>query len=266
MRMSDVAARKKLSAERMGSGNPMYGKKLSEEHKRRISESNKGKPRSEKQLIRIRDLNKGKHLSEKTKQKISNTKKGFKHTKESIANMIKAHTGIKRSEEACENMSIAQKKIKHNKLTDETKLKISMAHKGKPKTQEHRKHLSETKKIMAANGKLNYFVKPKDKHHNWKGGVTSAIEKIRKSIHYVIWRQSCFIRDNFTCKKCEIQGGDLNVHHKKLFSVLAQEAKDYMPLLTLYDACMVYATMWDTNNGITLCENCHKKSGRHKLK
>jgi hypothetical protein len=87
-------------------GNPWHkGKKLSDEHKRKISESCKGK-------------NKGKKLSEETKKKLSESHKG-----KTPWNKGKHH-----SEESKKKMS---ESLKGKKLSEETKKKLSEAHKGK---------------------------------------------------------------------------------------------------------------------------------------
>ena len=48
---------------------------------------------------------------------------------------------------------------------------------------------------------------------NWKGGVSSENDKIRKSIEFRLWREAVFARDNWTCQKTGIKGGDLEAHH-----------------------------------------------------
>jgi len=58
-----------------------------------------------------------------------------------------------------------------------------------------------------------------------------------------IWRKAVFERDNYTCQICGQVGGDLNAHHIKSF-------KNYKSL------------RYVNNNGITLCEECHKKIHR----
>ena len=98
------------------------------------------------------------------------------------------------------------------------------------------------------------------KNPNWKGGITPIIKQIRESYQYNQWRQAIFIRDNFTCQKCKKYGVELEAHHIKPFSKLIQEAKEYMPLLDLYSACMLYTPLWDINNGETLCKDCHNKT------
>ncbi len=98
----------------------------------------------------------------------------------------------------------------------------------------------------------------------WKGGITPVLYAIRNSSKYQDRRQQIFLRDNFTCQKCKQKGGRLQAHHKKPFSKLIEEIKFNLPLLSLYEAAMIYIPLWDTNNGTTLCEKCHIKPGRNK--
>ena len=93
----------------------------------------------------------------------------------------------------------------------------------------------------------------------WRGGITPVTMSIRNSNKCREWRQQVFIRDSFTCQKCRQIGGDLEAHHIKSFKLLVQEAKKYMPLLTLYDAAMLYLPLWDISNGQTLCKKCHPR-------
>lgn len=67
----------------------------------------------------------------------------------------------------------------------------------------------------------------------------------RKSKEYKDWRKQVFDRDLYTCKKCGQIGGNLNAHHIKEFA-------KYPKL------------RYEVNNGITLCESCHKKIHKKK--
>lgn len=126
------------------------------------------------------------------------------------------------------------------KQTEETKKKISIAHKGikkPPMTPEHCKNIS-----LGKLGKSNYKIKG-DKCHLWKGGITPENHKVRDSLEYKIWRRAIFSRDNFTCQKCSQWGGKLRAHHINNFS-------DFPELRLIVE------------NGITLCKECHNEFHR----
>lgn len=88
----------------------------------------------------------------------------------------------------------------------------------------------------------------------WKGGVTSLRERIEKYITYRQWRSDIFTRDEFTCQECGIRGGYLHAHHIKTFSSIIQ----FYEITTLKEA-LECAELWNINNGITFCVECHKK-------
>jgi 5-methylcytosine-specific restriction endonuclease McrA len=56
---------------------------------------------------------------------------------------------------------------------------------------------------------------------------------------YKLWRANVFQRDGYKCQVCQEVGGTLNAHHIKKFSRFIDGR-------------------YDINNGITLCEDCHK--------
>lgn len=66
----------------------------------------------------------------------------------------------------------------------------------------------------------------------------------RKYLEYYKWRKSTYKKDDYTCQKCLIKGGRLNAHHIEGFA----SNKDLRT---------------DINNGVTLCESCHKEF--HKI-
>lgn len=77
--------------------------------------------------------------------------------------------------------------------------------------------------------------------------ILSDEERIRNRDYpeYIKWRKSVYEKDNYTCVCCQkYASGKLNAHH-----------------LNSYDWCVEGRT--NINNGITLCEECHKKF--HKL-
>ncbi len=111
-----------------------------------------------------------------------------------------------------------------------------------------KKHSEETKKKMRESAKRNLHgvaLTSKGKNNvNWKGGITSENERIRKSIEYKLWRKAVLERDNFICQKCNQRGGILFSHHINNFA-------DYPELRTSIE------------NGIIFCKNCHQEF--HKI-
>lgn len=87
---------------------------------------------------------------------------------------------------------------------------------------------------------------PKGKdHHNWKGGITPFLKRIRNSPKYKIWRIKVFTRDNWTCQNCRKRGCYIEAHHIKSISSYPE---------------LVY----DVDNGVTLCFECHKLVDKYR--
>lgn len=146
--------------------------------------------------------------------------------------------------------------------SEETRHKIGSANRGKTFSHEIKRKLS----ISRTGDKNPMFGKHRfrEQNPNWRNGISTITNLIRNSTKYFEWRQKCLVKDNFTCLKCGTHGGDLNVHHKKLFANLLREAQKYLPLFTPYDAAMMYTPLWDVNNGKTLCDKCHRRSKHRK--
>jgi len=82
---------------------------------------------------------------------------------------------------------------------------------------------------------------------HWKGGITLWRNMLWYSAPYKSWRAAVFKRDNYTCQMCgDSTGGNLQAHH-------IRPVRDHKNDLLIFDI----------NNGIALCEDCHAPlSGR----
>jgi len=101
---------------------------------------------------------------------------------------------------------------------------VSERFKGKPKSLEHRRKLSESNKETKAP------LRKQDRN---------VLRDIRKSFEMNEWRRLVFKRDDYTCQLCGVRGGDLNAHHILSFV--------NFPKYRL-----------EIDNGITYCEECHE--------
>lgn len=128
---------------------------------------------------------------------------------------------------------VGRKSLLGRKTSEETKLKMSLAALGKKKSVEHRLNISKAHK-----GANSFF---------WKGGVTPLNKIARESVEYKLWREEVYKRDNWTCRDCKVRGGKLNPHHIKPFSLFPE-------------------LRFVLENGVTLCEACHKKTDTYGSK
>jgi hypothetical protein len=120
---------------------------------------------------------------------------------------------------------------KHWTLSDESKQNISLAGIGKH--------------VGANNGM-------------WKGGITKIDRLVRCMVEYKKWRSDVFQRDGWTCKTCGARGYVTAHHIKSLHGILIEN--NIMDVF-LARACI---ELWNTNNGVTLCEECHKLTDNYK--
>jgi hypothetical protein len=115
-----------------------------------------------------------------------------------------------------------------------------------------RKHFCSRKCNLSFNAKGNKYNVGripwnKNKHQlqtsgsnnpNWKNGISKENEKQRHNIEAYYWKRECLARDNFTCQKTGVSGGDLVVHHINNFSEFPE-------------------LRWEISNGITLSKKSH---------
>jgi 5-methylcytosine-specific restriction endonuclease McrA len=215
-----------------------------------------GYKHSEETKKKISEIHRGKKVSEETKKKISNANKGHKVSEEVRKKISESHKGILHSDKTKKLLSDINRGKKGYKHSEETKKKISNANKGNKygignKSKFGKKNSEKTrKKISEAN---------KGKHkgkecHFWKGGISKLTPTIRASFQYRQWRSDVFTNDDYACRICGRKGGQLEAHHIKEFHITIEENN-----IKTIDEAIACSELWDLNNGMTLCKECHKK-------
>lgn len=213
---------------------------------------NKGKTKEEYPQLSNSGTNKGqipwikgKHHTQKSKNKMSEAHlelipwmKGKHHTKEANEKNRIAHLG------------------KRNSPTTEFKKGMIPWHKG-------RKGVYSEQVLEAMSNTCKERFKDKRNHPSWKGGITPLAKRIRNSLKYRQWRSDIFTRDDFTCQECNRRGIYLHAHHIESFAFIL-EIND----IKTYEQAMACEELWNINNGITLCKDCHDltKKGKNIFK
>ena len=98
----------------------------------------------------------------------------------------------------------------------------------------------------------------KDSPH-WKGGITKIDRLIRRMVDYSQWRSDIFQRDKWLCKTCGMNDCYVTAHHIKSLSLIVRENK----IKDINDARKC-KELWNTDNGVTLCEKCHSLTDNYK--
>lgn len=94
-----------------------------------------------------------------------------------------------------------------------------------------------------------------ERHYWWLGGITPLRMQIHHMKEYSEWRRLCFVRDEYRCIFCGYTGNKLEVDHIKPFSYIR-----YKNNIKSVDDARKCDELWDTNNGRTLCRDCHRKT------
>lgn len=209
-------------------------------------------------------------MKEETKRKISSAlkgrttwNKGKKHTEEHKRRAVEGRINYKHSAETKRKIS-ENNKGKHylteehiqkmrKPKTEEHKRKLSEAHKGHTPWNKGKSWSEETKDKMRASklekptkywlGKNRLDMLGKN-NSSWKGGITPINQKIRNSKEYKLWRTAVLERDGYTCIWCGARGSIeryLHVDHIKPFSLFPE-------------------LRFAIDNGRTLCKDCHEKT------
>lgn len=121
--------------------------------------------------------------------------------------------------------------------SEETKLKISLAMRGRTLTEAHRANIGAS--MEGKEGMVG------SKNPNWKGGATERHKKIRNSLKYKVFKEKVMYRDNWTCVLCGENG--TCVDHIKSFA--------HFPKLR-----------FTLSNARTLCQECHEKTDTYGYK
>lgn len=164
---------------------------------------------------------------------------GKKHTEETKKRLREINLGKKLSQEVKEK--IGRKSLGRGQSM-ETRRKRSLSMVGIVRSEQTRQKIRLAKTGLTG-----------EEAGNWRGGITPLYLQIRHSSQYKKWRDLCFRRDNYTCQKCGLLGGNLSVDHIKSFAIIVLENR----IMTLEDAVNC-EELWDVNNGRTLCwRPCH---------
>jgi len=152
-----------------------------------------------------------------------------------------AHLGLKHSEETKRKISEATKRFSR---TPEQRLKMSIIAK------KIRRSLTPEEKTKRYD--MEWRIKLSNKNMGpWPNDKDGIKYQIRRNFRYKLWKQEVLARDGFKCSLCHTTEG-LHIHHKiELDSIIIQ----YEQQLKSYD--LEIPILWDINNGITYCNECH---------
>lgn len=114
---------------------------------------------------------------------------------------------------------------------------------------------TKIKKSISHIGELNsQYGKRGKESAGWKGGITPLIDSIRDLTEYHQWRSDVYKRDYWTCQTCHKKGGgiEIHAHHIKSLALMIREND-----ITNVIEAQLCKELWDVDNGVTLCEDCH---------
>lgn len=214
------------------------GKKLSPEHIEKLRQAKLGKKQTLEHILAKAKSNTGKKRTLEQRLKLSIALTGRKLPPVSEETKLKLRNRKIKPESILKG--IQTKKDRGYKMSEETKRKISLANNGR------NKYKSEKIYQMAENRKGN-------KNWMWTGNNHKTLrQKIHQSTKYKIWRNVVFKRDNWTCQKCHKNSNTLRAHHLTEFWILLD--KYNIKSVEQAEQCQ---ELWDIENGITLCNDCH---------
>lgn len=136
----------------------------------------------------------------------------------------------------------------------ESIMKMKESHKGQ-RSRLGTKHSEETKRKIGLSSRMRFG----EKSSNWKGGISKIDRRCRRIPEYREWRENVFKRDDWTCRECGANKCYVTAHHIKGFSLIISSNS----IKSVADARLCIE-LWDVDNGLTLCETCHKKTDNYK--
>ena len=164
---------------------------------------------------------------------------------------------------ACfEHRNIAQSMFEQTEKQKEA-LKL-----GRVKGTNHRngyKHKEESKLKCSISHKVFYKLNPDfakqrvknnkgETHYRWKGGASTLNLSIRQMNENRKWAEKVKQRDNYKCCLCG-SNNLLESHHIKPLGIIIEE----LNIKNKDDALLNKEIVFDINNGLTLCQDCHYK-------
>lgn len=157
---------------------------------------------------------------------------------------------------------------KGKKFSDEYKQKLSESHKGKtPWNKGKRGGLSDDTILKMSMAHIG------EKCGGWKGGVTPINDGLRKLSQYKQWKIAVSKKFNRTCCFCGERSSYCHAHHivpfRSILDVFLENNKELDIVKDrgkLIELALSYNDLWDINNGIILCKECHEVSHGKKVK
>jgi 5-methylcytosine-specific restriction endonuclease McrA len=96
-----------------------------------------------------------------------------------------------------------------------------------------------------------------EKCYNWNWWITKINKSIRSLFEYRQWRSDVFTRDWFVCVECWSKK-QIQAHHIKWLWFIVSENN-----IKTNDDARLCAELWNINNWITLCSDCHKQTDNY---
>ena len=115
-------------------------------------------------------------------------------------------------------------------------------------------HLSSTAKFCGIRCYAKFYVAENNPRYKGMLSYSKIIKRVRQLVQYNEQRSDCFKRDNFQCQfpNCDSTTTYIESHHIKPIKVIFKENK----ITGSADALKV-KELWNLDNLITLCRDCH---------